>query len=169
VVLEKPSSLLIEHDGLIRFEERPLDRRLRQSVPLQYLIIEPHQHFELCAAEIKFQPVPPRAIKLIHGGLLQNRCEKAAGTGNSLGAAAWPRPPAPASRSPPHNISTPLKTARHRTISQMSLGLQKVATEAPFRPLVSEGLFCVSFFDDGEVSGMVHDEAAIGPGAHPAV
>jgi hypothetical protein len=37
--LEKPSSLLIEHDGLIHFEERPLDRRLRQSVPLQYLII----------------------------------------------------------------------------------------------------------------------------------
>jgi hypothetical protein len=47
VVLQKPSSLLIEHDGLIHFEERPLDRRLRQSVPLQYLIIEPHQHFEL--------------------------------------------------------------------------------------------------------------------------
>ena len=45
--LEKPSSLLIEHDGLIHFEERPLDRRLRQSVPLQYLIIERHQHFEL--------------------------------------------------------------------------------------------------------------------------
>jgi hypothetical protein len=82
------------------------EQRLRLSTPVQ-------------AAEIKFQPVPPRAIKLIHGGLLQNRCEKAAGTGNSLGAAAWPRPPAPASRSPPHNISTPLKTARHRTISQM--------------------------------------------------
>src|SRR5262249_22208090 len=32
----------------IHFEERPLDRRLRQSVPLQHLIIEPHQHFELC-------------------------------------------------------------------------------------------------------------------------
>src|SRR5262245_49100081 len=37
-----------EHDGFIRFDERPLDHRLRQSVPLQYLIIEPHQHFELC-------------------------------------------------------------------------------------------------------------------------
>ncbi len=48
VVLQRPSSLLIEHDGLIHFDERPLDRRLRQSVPLQYLIIEPHQHFELC-------------------------------------------------------------------------------------------------------------------------
>jgi hypothetical protein len=48
MVLEKPSSLLIEHDGFIRFDERPLDRRLWQSVPLQYLIIEPHQHFELC-------------------------------------------------------------------------------------------------------------------------
>ena len=33
MVLQKPSSLLIEHDGLIRFEERPLDHRLRQSVP----------------------------------------------------------------------------------------------------------------------------------------
>jgi hypothetical protein len=32
--LQKPSSLLIEHDGLIHFEERPLDRRLWQSVPL---------------------------------------------------------------------------------------------------------------------------------------
>ena len=32
MVLQKPSSLLIEHDGLIRFEERPLDHRLRQSV-----------------------------------------------------------------------------------------------------------------------------------------
>src|SRR5215471_5741490 len=41
-------SLLIEHDGLIHFDERPLDHRLRQSVPLQYLIIKPHQHFELC-------------------------------------------------------------------------------------------------------------------------
>jgi hypothetical protein len=48
MVLEKPSSLLIEHDGFIRFDERPLDRQLWQSVPLQYLIIEPHQHFELC-------------------------------------------------------------------------------------------------------------------------
>jgi hypothetical protein len=48
VVLGKLSSLLIEHDGLIHFHERPLDHRLRQSVPLQYLIIEPHQHFELC-------------------------------------------------------------------------------------------------------------------------
>jgi len=48
VVLEKPSSLLTEHDGLIHFEERPLDHRFRQSVPLQYPIIEPHQHFELC-------------------------------------------------------------------------------------------------------------------------
>ena len=48
MVLQKPSSLLIEYDGLIRFEERPLDHRLRQSVPLQYPIIEPHQHFELC-------------------------------------------------------------------------------------------------------------------------
>jgi hypothetical protein len=48
MVLQKPSSLLIEHDGFIRFDERPLDRRLWQSVPLQYLIIEPHQHFELC-------------------------------------------------------------------------------------------------------------------------
>jgi hypothetical protein len=47
MVLEKPSSLLIEHDGLIRFEERPLDHRLRQSVPLQCLIIEPHHYFEL--------------------------------------------------------------------------------------------------------------------------
>src|SRR5262249_17670667 len=47
MVLQKPSSLLIEHDGLIHFEERPLDHRLRQSVPLQYLIID-HQHFELC-------------------------------------------------------------------------------------------------------------------------
>jgi hypothetical protein len=47
MVLQKPSSLLIEHDGLIRFEERPLDHRLRQSVPLQCLIIEPHHHFEL--------------------------------------------------------------------------------------------------------------------------
>jgi hypothetical protein len=48
VVLHKPSSLLIEHDGLICFDERPFDHRLRQSVPLQYPIIEPHQHFELC-------------------------------------------------------------------------------------------------------------------------
>ena len=48
MVLRKPSSLLIEHDGFIHFEERPLDRRLRQSVPLQYLIIQSHQHFELC-------------------------------------------------------------------------------------------------------------------------
>src|SRR5215831_17525339 len=29
MVLEKPSSLLTEHDGLIHFEEDPLDRRLR--------------------------------------------------------------------------------------------------------------------------------------------
>ena len=48
MVLQKPSSLLIEHDGFIHFDERPLDHRLRQSVPLQYLIIAPHQHFELC-------------------------------------------------------------------------------------------------------------------------
>jgi hypothetical protein len=47
MVLHKPSSLLIEHDGFIRFDERPLDRRLWQSISLQYLIIEPHQHFEL--------------------------------------------------------------------------------------------------------------------------
>src|SRR5262245_48112978 len=39
--------LLIAHDGLIHFLERPLDHRFRQSVPLQYLIID-HQHFELC-------------------------------------------------------------------------------------------------------------------------
>jgi hypothetical protein len=43
-----PVSLLIEHDGLIRFEERPVDHSRGQSVPLQYLIIEPHQRFELC-------------------------------------------------------------------------------------------------------------------------
>src|SRR6516162_3492660 len=43
-----PVSLLIGRDGLIHFEERPLDHRLGQSVPLQYLIIEPHQHFERC-------------------------------------------------------------------------------------------------------------------------
>jgi len=43
-----PVSLLTEHDGLIRFEERPIDHRLGQSVPLQYLIIEPDQNFELC-------------------------------------------------------------------------------------------------------------------------
>jgi hypothetical protein len=48
VVLEKPSSLLIEHDGLMHFRERSLDHPLRQSVPLQYPIIERHQHFELC-------------------------------------------------------------------------------------------------------------------------
>src|SRR5262245_12343726 len=36
------------HDCFIHFDERPLDYRLRQSVPLQYLIIERHQHFELC-------------------------------------------------------------------------------------------------------------------------
>ena len=45
-----PVSLLTEHDGLIHFEEHPLDHRLRQSVPLQCLIIEcieRHQHFEL--------------------------------------------------------------------------------------------------------------------------
>jgi len=47
MVLEKPSSLLIEHDGFIHFDERPLDHRLRQSVPLQYPI-ERNQHFELC-------------------------------------------------------------------------------------------------------------------------
>jgi hypothetical protein len=47
MVLQKPSSLLTEHDGLIHFDERPLDHRLRQSVPLQYLIIERHQHCEL--------------------------------------------------------------------------------------------------------------------------
>jgi hypothetical protein len=47
MVLQKPSSLLIEHDGFIHFDERPLDHRLRQPVPLQYLIIERHQHFEL--------------------------------------------------------------------------------------------------------------------------
>ena len=35
----------IEHDGFIRFDERPLDYRQRQSVPLQYLIIERHQYF----------------------------------------------------------------------------------------------------------------------------
>ena len=46
--VEKPSSLLIEHDGLIHFLERPLDYRLRQTVPPQCLIIQPHQHFELC-------------------------------------------------------------------------------------------------------------------------
>src|SRR5262245_42779524 len=39
--------LLTEHDCFIHFDERPLDHRLRQSVPLQCLIIEPHQHFEL--------------------------------------------------------------------------------------------------------------------------
>jgi hypothetical protein len=44
---KKPSSLLIEHDGFIHFDERPLDHRLRQPIPLQYLIIERHQHFEL--------------------------------------------------------------------------------------------------------------------------
>ena len=43
-----PVSLLIEHDGFIHFDERPLDHWLGQSVPLQYLIIQPHQHFELC-------------------------------------------------------------------------------------------------------------------------
>src|SRR6516225_3364257 len=43
-----PVSLLIEHDCFIHFDERLLDHRLRQSVPLQYLIIERHQHFELC-------------------------------------------------------------------------------------------------------------------------
>src|SRR5262249_8889594 len=48
VVLEKPSSLLTEHDGFIHFDERLLDHRLRQPVVLQYLIIERHQHFELC-------------------------------------------------------------------------------------------------------------------------
>src|SRR5262249_24575361 len=48
MVLQKPSSLLTEHDYFIHFDERPLDHRLRQSVPLQYLILEPHQHFELC-------------------------------------------------------------------------------------------------------------------------
>ena len=42
------SSLLIEHDALIHLDERPLDRRLRQSVPLQYPIIQSHEHFELC-------------------------------------------------------------------------------------------------------------------------
>src|SRR5262245_727376 len=44
-------SLLTEHDGLIHFDEHLLDHRLRQSVPLQCLIIEcleRHQHFELC-------------------------------------------------------------------------------------------------------------------------
>jgi len=35
----------IERDGFIRFDERPLDYRQRQSVPLQYLIIEHHQYF----------------------------------------------------------------------------------------------------------------------------
>ena len=40
-------SLLIEHDGLIRFEERPVDHLLRQPVPFQCLIIERHQHCEL--------------------------------------------------------------------------------------------------------------------------
>jgi hypothetical protein len=55
MVLQKPSSLLIEHDGLIHFDECPLDHRLRQSVPLQYLIIERHEHFELgerCLPEV---------------------------------------------------------------------------------------------------------------------
>jgi hypothetical protein len=47
MVLQKPSSLLIEHDGFIHFDQRPLDHRFWQSVPLQYLIIERHQHFEL--------------------------------------------------------------------------------------------------------------------------
>src|SRR5262249_14703996 len=45
-----PVSLLTEHNGLIHFEEDLLDYRLRQSVPLQCLIIEClecHQHFEL--------------------------------------------------------------------------------------------------------------------------
>src|SRR5262249_30621803 len=44
-------SLLTEHDGSIHFDEPLLDHRLRQSVPLQCLIIEcleRHQHFELC-------------------------------------------------------------------------------------------------------------------------
>ena len=48
MVLQKPSSLLTEHDCFIHFDEHPLDYRLRQSVPLQYPIIDPHQHFELC-------------------------------------------------------------------------------------------------------------------------
>src|SRR5262245_58100352 len=43
-----PVSLLTEHDSFIHFDERPLGHRLRQSVPLQYPIIDPHQHFELC-------------------------------------------------------------------------------------------------------------------------
>src|SRR5262245_64576606 len=62
VVLEKPSSLLIEHDGFIHFDERPLDHRLRQSVPLQYPIIDPHQHFELCERclpKVLVLPCPP--------------------------------------------------------------------------------------------------------------
>ena len=32
MVLQKASSLLTEHDGLIHFNEHPLDHRLRQSV-----------------------------------------------------------------------------------------------------------------------------------------
>src|SRR5262249_24518063 len=51
MVLEKPSSLLTEHDGLIHFDKHLLDHRLRQSVPLQCLIIEcieRYQYFALC-------------------------------------------------------------------------------------------------------------------------
>jgi hypothetical protein len=44
--LGEASSLLIEHDGLIHFHERPLDHRLRQSVSLQYLIIAMGHYIE---------------------------------------------------------------------------------------------------------------------------
>src|SRR6266702_2755515 len=45
--------------------------------------------------------------------------------------------------SPPANIRMPLKTPRHRGISQIWLGLRvrDLATEAPFRPPVSEATF----------------------------
>src|SRR5262249_44080760 len=65
-----PVSLLIEHDGFIHFDERPHDHRLRQSVPLQYPIID-HQHFELCKrclpkALVSPCPLPGGVGEILH-------------------------------------------------------------------------------------------------------
>ena len=75
-----PVSLLTEHDGLIHFDEHLLDHRLRQSVPLQCLIIEcleRHQHFELgerCLPKVLVSPrQPPGGFGEVLHRLLVNR------------------------------------------------------------------------------------------------
>jgi hypothetical protein len=61
----------------------------------------------------------------------------------------WLLPPQPASPVSTTPMPRPLKTARHRGISETSLSLRvrKVATDAPFRRLVPEAYFWRLVFD----------------------